>query len=261
MKQATRTLARRIVGAIAILVIALVVAAVWYVSDYYHASDAALAIVSDDDGTTDGVSVQELSNGAIAFVPDNPVAGLIFYPGAKVQPEAYAPLLHRCAERRILCVLVKPRFNLAILDIAAADGVQESFPDIHTWVIVGHSMGGVAAAEYAARHLDAFQAIAFLAAYPATDLSGFQGSALSIFGGNDEVLDCTRYKEAATLLPADARELEIAGGNHAYFGDYGEQTGDGMAEITREEQQTVTADALAGLAIDALRSGGDGRTS
>ncbi|MBN2882364.1 MAG: hypothetical protein JXN10_02475, partial [Clostridia bacterium] len=39
-------------------------------------------------------------------------------------------------------------------------------------------------------------------------------------------------------------KLEITGGNHAYFGNYGEQKGDGTASISREEQQNITAKAV-----------------
>ena len=244
-----KTLAKRILIACAIAVAVLVAAAVWYVNDYYRADDAAMAAVTATDGASaaDGIEVRELAGGDLAFVPARPVAGLVFYPGGKVQPEAYAPLMRQCAQRGILCVLLKPTFNLAIIDMDAADGATAQFPDISTWIVAGHSMGGVAAADYASRHADEFDGIAFLAAYPAADLSAYGGAAISIVGSNDGVLNRESYEQARSKLPDTAMELVIEGGNHAYFGNYGEQAGDGQAEITREEQQAQVIDALAAL--------------
>lgn len=54
-----------------------------YVGDYYHADDAVLAAMEP----TDTVTVQRLEDGDIAFVPGDPRAGIVFYPGGKVQAE------------------------------------------------------------------------------------------------------------------------------------------------------------------------------
>ena len=250
MAGSRNTIVKRILIALAVVVAVLAAATVWYVNDYYHADNVALAVVADEDGTADGVEVRTLPSGDIAFVPDHPTAGLVFYPGGKVQPEAYAPLMQKCAQRGILCVLLKPTFNLAIIDMDAANGVTAQFPDVSTWVLAGHSMGGVAAADYASRHPDEFDAIAFLAAYPAVDLSKFDGKVLSIIGSNDGVLNRDKYEQAHDLLPDSVQKLVIEGGNHAYYGNYGEQVNDGQADITRENQQAQVTDALVDLAED-----------
>ena len=250
MAGSRNTIVKRILIALAVVVVVLAAATVWYVNDYYHADNVALAVVADEDGTADGVEVRTLPSGDIAFVPDHPTAGLVFYPGGKVQPEAYAPLMQKCAQRGILCVLLKPTCNLAIIDMDAANGVTAQFPDVSTWVLAGHSMGGVAAADYASRHPDEFDAIAFLAAYPAVDLSKFDGKVLSIIGSNDGVLNRDKYEQAHDLLPDSVQKLVIEGGNHAYYGNYGEQVNDGQADITRENQQAQVTDALVDLAED-----------
>ena len=232
-----------------LVAIAVVLAvAIWYLNDYFHADDVALAVVADEAGDADGVVVRELSDGSIAFIPDEPSTGLVFYPGAKVQPEAYAPLLEQCAEKGVLCIVIKPLFNLSLLSADAAEGAQQHFPEITSWIVAGHSMGGVAAAGYASRHADAVDAIAFLAAYPDADLSGFEGPCVSVVGSDDGVLNWDNYKKAAGKLPPSSKEEIIEGGNHAYFGNYGEQPGDGSAAISREEQQSQTAEELVGLA-------------
>ncbi|MBR0406188.1 MAG: alpha/beta hydrolase [Eggerthellaceae bacterium] len=239
-----------ILGVVLIVVCVLVGVTIAYVGDQYHADDEALAAAADQDGPADGVAVTHLPDGKIVFVPQQVRAGMIFYPGAKVQPEAYAPLLTECARQGVLCVLVEPMFNLALLDVDAAEGVKAQFPEVGAWVIAGHSMGGVAAAEYAARHEDDFDGIVFVASYPAADLKSFNGKAVSILAENDGVLNREKYEDAKEKLPADTTEVVIAGGNHASFGNYGEQDGDGQANITRTEQQAQTADAIVELAAE-----------
>lgn len=240
----TRKLRFRLVVPCALVLSLVVGGGALYFSDYYHADATALeAIVSTDD-----VEVQTLSTGDLAFVPHSPMAGLVFYPGAKVQPEAYAPLLKSCAERGLLCVLVRPPLNFALLDIAAAQGALSQFPDMQKWILVGHSLGGVAAAQYVAKNPEGIDALVFLSSYPASDLSTFAGPALSIVGTEDKVLNRAAYEEGRAWLPSTAQELVIAGGNHAYYGDYGEQQGDGAASIPREEQQALTVEAIVRLA-------------
>lgn len=233
---------------IAVMVVAAIGVFAWYANDYYHADDVALAAVADDDGPADGVTVRELAGGDLAFVPDDPVAGLVFYPGGKVQAEAYAPLMQQLADRGILCVLLKLPFNLAVLDMNAADGAAAEFPGIDTWMIAGHSLGGVAASDYASRHADEFDGLVLLAAYSTADLSSFDGRVVSFVGSNDEVLNREKYDEAQANLPESAREDVIEGGNHAYYGNYGEQDGDGHATISREQQQARVVDAVVELA-------------
>ena len=237
----------RLIGAIILAVFIIAITLFGnYVSDMYHADETAQAAMTED--VPDGVHLEMLGKKAIAFIPDEPRAGLVFYPGGKVQPESYAPLLDLCAERGILCVLVKPLYNLAILDRNLPEGIPARFPDIDTWLVGGHSLGGVVAGMYIVDHPDEYDGIVFLAAYPSDDLSGLDVNALSVVGSNDGVLNHEKYEKAKPKLPANADEVVIEGGNHAGFGDYGAQKGDGEATIPPEEQQTRTADAIATLA-------------
>ncbi len=48
-------------------------------------------------------------------------------------------------------------------------------------------------------------------------------------------------------LPADTKVITIAGGNHVQYGDYGPQARDGVAAISREEQQRQTVAAVTEL--------------
>ena len=50
--------------------------------------------------------------------------------------------------------------------------------------------------------------------------------------------------EGRDLLPEGSVEICIEGGNHAQFGSYGEQKGDGQATISGEEQRRQTVEAF-----------------
>ena len=233
--------------AFAIIILALLALCSWYVNDYSHADDTALACFSSEAARDSGIEVETLDDGSIAFVPSEPKAGLVFYPGAKVQPEAYAPLMTACAQRGIASILIKPPFNLALLDVNAADGALQASSEIPYWIAAGHSMGGVAACEYVAGHPGSFDAIALLASYPAADLSSFDGPVATVYGSNDHVLNMSAYQEAKAKLPGSTVETIIAGGNHAGFGNYGDQDNDGTAEISQSEQQEQAAQIIADL--------------
>lgn len=223
-----------------ILIIAAVGCGI-YISDYYHADDKALEAVKNP---MPGISVSQ-TNHRLIFTPENPSAGLIFYPGGKVQYEAYAPLMQACASKGILCVLVQMPGNLAVLDINAADGIQEEYPEIEKWYLAGHSLGGSMAAAYLNTHAAEYDGLILLASYSTYDLSQSGLSVMSIYGLEDKVLSMEAYKKYAENLPDDFTEVIIPGGCHAYFGCYGAQDGDGTPTISNEEQIQQTANAIA----------------
>ena len=71
---------------------------------------------------------------------------------------------------------------------------------------------------------------------------------LSVYGSEDGVLNMEKYREDRAMLPEDTAETVIPGGNHAGFGSYGAQKGDGSAAISQEEQVRRTAAAIAAFA-------------
>ncbi|MBQ8869518.1 MAG: alpha/beta hydrolase [Oscillospiraceae bacterium] len=211
-----------------------------YLGDYYRADAEAIASFA----AADGIEKTELSGGELVFAPDSAKAGLIFYPGGKVEYTAYEPLMRECAERGILCILVKMPFNLAVFDSNAADGIKEKFPEIKSWGIGGHSLGGSMAASYVSNKADEFDSLFLLGSYSTADLSEADIAVLSIYGSEDKVLNLEKYKKYRENLPADTDEVIIEGGCHAYFGAYGEQDGDGKAQISPAEQIKITADKI-----------------
>lgn len=200
-----------------------------YSLDYYRTSDYVTQ-------TPDKENIEKQGNMTV-FYPDNETdtkTGLIFYPGGKVEASAYSPLLEKLSQNGITCILIKMPLNLAVFNINAANKVYDEFPDIESWYLSGHSLGGAMASSYVGKNSDKLDGLILLGAYPINDS---EIDTLVIYGSEDEGLDLTK-------LEGTNNKLEIAGGNHAYFGDYGEQEGDGTATITRAEQQEITVDAI-----------------
>jgi dienelactone hydrolase len=140
--------------------------------------------------------------------------------------------------------IVKMPLSLAVFGINKADGVITAYPDIRYWVIGGHSLGGSMAASYAKKQSDKVQGLAFWASYPATsdDLSSTSLKGLSTHGSNDQVLNMDNFNATKALLPPGTIMQVIQGGNHAQFGNYGLQSGDGTATISAADQQAQAAD-------------------
>ena len=222
-----------IVGVLAVLLLICVV----YVSDYYHADDDAI-VAYEVEGSYDVVTWDDKT---IIYVPEHPMAGFIFYPGGKVEYTSYEPLMKELAAEGILCALVEMPFNLAVLDVNAADGIKEHYPDIDNWYIGGHSLGGSMAAAYLADNDTEYKGLILLGSYSTEDLSNTKLRVLSIYGSEDKVLNKAKYNDSLKNMPINFSEFVIYGGCHAYFGMYGQQDGDGTPTISNEFQIQITA--------------------
>ncbi|MEY8310338.1 alpha/beta fold hydrolase [Erysipelotrichaceae bacterium 51-3] len=246
MKKQTRILLSILIA----VVLAIGIGSCAYVSDYYHADETAQeAMVSQDEQ----IKVEQDGN-VTWFIPENPEAGFIFYPGGKVEFSAYAPLMKACAKRGIQCALVRMPANLAVLDPNAADGLEALYPQIKDWYIGGHSLGGAMATSYAAGHADKFKGIILLAAYSTKDLANTGLRVLSIYGSKDGVLNREAYEKDRLNLPADTTEIILEGGNHSQFGSYGHQEGDGDATISDTQQIQQTAEAIQAFVSDQTKN-------
>ncbi len=180
------------------------------------------------------------------FEPQEARANLIFYPGGFVDERAYAVLLDGLKNEGIRVFLVSMPFKLAITNIDAAEQVYRDYPSELPWYIIGHSLGGASASIFLDLKPDWVDGFILLAAYPAdsSDLSESGFNVLSIYGDQDFVLDIKKFEDTQYLLPNDTIYYVIQGGNHAYFGNYGDQKGDGEALITREQQQRLTIERI-----------------
>ena len=192
--------------------------------------------------TKASVSVMEMPEGLYLDGPGDETA-LIFYPGAKVEHTAYLPLLSELADQGIDCFLVKMPCNLAIFGQNKAKKIMDSYEYDH-WYLSGHSLGGAMAASYASGHLESLDGLVLLAAYPTKSLKLDSFSVLSLYGNEDGVLNTEKVEEGNSYMPADYAEICIEGGNHAQFGNYGEQKGDHASDISQEKQQAQTVETI-----------------
>ena len=214
-------------------------AAMLYAADYYHANQNAVAALQN----SENVSVK-LSDDMAIFLPSEVKAGFIFYPGGKVEYTAYAPLMHQLAENGVACIITKMPLNLAVMDINAADEAVKLLGDVDKLYIGGHSLGGSMAASYIDKTNLNFDGLVMLAAYSTADLTDNDIDVLVVSAGNDNVINREKESKYTDNLPETAWGYHIAKGNHAQFGSYGIQEGDGVAEISADEQLLFTADAI-----------------
>ncbi len=222
-------------GVLMILVAAFLI----YTANYYQADPEAVEALKSDDS----VSVTQTGYGwFFDGISEDDV--LIFYPGAKVEETAYAPMLHLLAEEGMDVCLVKMPFHLAFFGMSKAGRI----PEIDTYenrYIGGHSLGGAMAAYYAARHGKELSGVILFAAYPTKKLDDHL-KLLSVYGSEDGVLNMEKVAEGRQFFPDRFQEFKIPGGNHAGFGNYGIQKGDGTASISAAEQQKLTVEFILG---------------
>ena len=208
----------------------------FYLGSYYHAQEEAKEIAQqamNEDGNLYFQGRENITNTAI-----------IFYPGAKVEYTAYSSIMSSLAEKGVSGYLVEMPGNLAILGSSKAQKIIEEHPEIENWFLAGHSLGGAMAAGFGAQQSDDLKGIILLGAYSASDLIESDLRVLSIYGENDNVLNQEKYLQYQKNLPEGWEEVIIAGGNHAGFGDYGLQKGDGERNITAKSQQEQTVEAI-----------------
>jgi dienelactone hydrolase len=190
----------------------------------------------------------------LVFTPlvSMPTTGLIIYPGGRVDYRAYAPSAHQIAAQGILVVIVKMPLNLAVFNPTAAGEVITAYPEIQTWAVGGHSLGGSMAANFVHSHPAFVQGLILWASYPAQsdDLSGSRVKILSISGTLDGLSTPAKIEASRVLLPSETVWVPIEGGDHAQFGWYGPQAGDNPATITREDQQNQIVQATLDLLSD-----------
>ncbi len=218
-------------------ILLLLLSGLGYFSVYYHADETAKHALSDD-----GVVTAMKGNGVYFFDGPGEDRALVFYPGAKVEAEAYAPLMREISRFGIDCFLVEMPLNFALLGIDRADEIISRY-DYEEWILSGHSLGGVAASNYASKHPEEVDEVILLASYPNSPLSDDQ-RLLLIYGSEDGCLGREQYENSRINWPANSEEIVLEGGNHAQFGSYGKQKGDGEAAVSPERQIADTVEMI-----------------
>ncbi|MGL5346204.1 MAG: alpha/beta hydrolase [Peptostreptococcaceae bacterium] len=222
-----------------LIIIMLISFGIWVATPYKAASVANTALISDE-------NVKVNIGDFISFTPQNTevTKGLILYPGAKVDAKAYAPLAKGVAKEGYEVIIVDMPLNFAMLGTNKAQKVIKEYPHIKNWAIGGHSLGGVAASKFIIDNPQ-IDGLILLASYPMGDeLKNLGVDVLSIWGSKDGVLNFENLIASKMKLPVETEYVEIEGGNHAQFGDYGQQKGDHNAIISADEQLKITEDSI-----------------
>ncbi len=218
-----------IIISISAIVLIAIVCVVIYLITPYKTEEKALLILTENPNVSKQSDIITITNG------EKNSTGIIFYPGAKVEGNAYLPLFERVTELTgATCFLVDMPFNLAVLNQNVASEIIEQNADIENWYIAGHSLGGGMASDFASNNEEIIDGLIVLGAYVYGDYP--IEKSLTIYGTlNPTVAEDIDYTENVVV---------IEGGNHAQFGNYGKQPGDLEATISNDEQQEITAVAI-----------------
>lgn len=189
--------------------------------------------------------IEDAPEGIVMTPADGESAqGLVFVPGGKVQAEAYVAILQDVVvEHDITVVITRPWLNLAFFDLRGLDSFTSAAPDIDTWMVGGHSLGGVRACQLAG----SADALVLFGSYCANDLSDTDLAVLSLSGSEDGLSTPQKIADARHLLPVDAQLVEIEGASHSSFGDYGPQAGDGTPTISDADMRAEVRDLVGSL--------------
>ncbi|WP_229125179.1 alpha/beta fold hydrolase [Halapricum desulfuricans] len=211
--------------AVWVVVIALLVVAglLLYFGTPFHGSDASVQSVQNDDR----IDLQRVDGGYVMQpASGGSTTGLVFYPGARVHPDAYlASLSPLVTDAEVTVVIVKVPLNLAVVDQNAASDVIGSH-GVEQWYVGGHSLGGAMACRYAGANRERVAGVVLLGSYCDRSIAGTDLRVLSVTGDADTVLDRSAYERNRANLPADATVVELSGVNHTQFGSYTGQRGD-----------------------------------
>ncbi len=231
---------RKIIIVLLFLIDVMLIAFASFVSQDYKAVNVDNYIKSNDK-----VEVKYIDNDMYFSPKENSKnIGLIFYSGALVEKEAYAPIMNKLAQKGFIAVLANMPYKLAFFGINKADKIIENNSNID-WYIGGHSLGGAMSSSYYFNHSDKLEGLVLLAGYSTRDLTTLTNPyILSIFGSNDEVLNRKSYDENRHNIKLNLYEFEIKGANHSGFASYGAQKGDGESTISKSEQWDITTNYI-----------------
>lgn len=240
------TFGRRLGKALIVLVVALVLITVgflfWANLVMRGEREAALEVWQNP-----AISVTSTDH-SIVLEPTGEASGdgLVFIPGARVDPYAYMFTLSGIVEESgVTVVITKPTLNLAFFDQRPLSLFTGDAPDVTSWAVGGHSLGGVRACQLA--DSPDVTGLVLFGSYCANDLSQTSLRVLSIAGSEDGLSTADKIDAAAPLLPSDTDFVVIKGLNHAGFGNYGVQSGDGVATISSDEARASITEALTGF--------------
>jgi hypothetical protein len=208
----------------------------WFHIVFAAERDATLEVFRDDRiqvSEADGSIVMQATEGA-------GTTGVLYFPGARVNPYSYLYPLSEIAASGVTVVIMDPLMNMALFDTRSIDELSLAAPKVSDWVLSGHSLGGVRACMLA-DHPDVV-GLVLMGSYCANDISSTAIPVLQILASGDGLINAEALKASAQLLPPSTQKITLEGANHASFGTYGEQPGDGIATLSRAEvREELTA--------------------
>ena len=235
--------------ALAALLCLAIVGSIVYLRPFGATDDALRSMAGNDTVSVTTTPTRiTLAPRSEAGTPAPPVrSGLVFQPGAGVDPRAYVRLLSPISAAGVLVVIVKQPLGIGFTARGAPGGIIEDHPEVAHWTVGGHSLGGVAAS-YVGDHPDQVDGLLLWASYPLGSLAGLDRlDVTSVFGTEDGLATPEDIDDSRSDLPPDTTFVDVQGGVHAFFGDYGEQPGDGTPTVSREQAQTEIVDASIAL--------------
>jgi hypothetical protein len=226
------------------VVTVVVFGALIWLRPFAATADAVTAMAGDADVRVTDAPADIL----ISPTHDTPTRGLIFQPGARVDPRAYVPMLSEVSRAGFVVIIVKQPFGLAFLAPSAAHALMDGHPEVTAWAVAGHSLGGVVSATFAEEHPGLVKGLVLWASYPSGSLAGRTDlAAASISGTRDAFTTPADVEASRAELPADTAYTVVEGAVHSTFGDYGEQPGDGTPTGDRAAAQRQIVAATVAL--------------
>jgi pimeloyl-ACP methyl ester carboxylesterase len=229
---------KRTIISILILFILLIIALFIYSRNSYQSLDEMDDNISLLDLTS--ITIHEDID-EIRYTTTNPIKQIVFIPGGLVEPASYKYLASRLALEGYNVTIVKPIFNLAILTPNYASKFLSKELDN---VVIGHSLGGIVGSLVSSGN-NLVNEIVFLGSYPIKDLT--DKDVMIITAENDLGMDEESFNNSLKYVKSETIIYNINGGNHAQFGWYGPQKGDGEAEIFTLIQQDIVVLEILGF--------------
>jgi pimeloyl-ACP methyl ester carboxylesterase len=192
----------------------------------------------------------------IVFTPatSTPTKGLIFYPGGECDERGYAEPLREIAAAGYLVVLVPMPMQLAVFAPDSATEVIAEFPEIQSWAIAGHSLGGSMAARYAHHHPDNIDGLLLWDAYAPDDMTGSNAKIMMVHRSDASGAVPADYVTKLPLLPEQTEFVPLQGAQHLNYGRFiaGRLYRDEpVAELDPDEHRALAATASISF-MDAL---------
>ena len=242
-KSSTKTkwwIAFGIVGLVAIAVVGFIAYFVYSAANPLPADNAVF------NGITVRTDVKFADRGSYyAITPNSEIkAGLILYPGAFGDPRAYVDRYFELAQQGVAVFVVRSPFNFALLDTNRADRIMRENNMIDKWYVAGHSLGGVAACEFAKSNEEQLSGLILLGSFCNGNAADLTIPVLSISASRDGLSTPAKITASKQQLPADTQFIVIDGANHTQFGMFTRtQGGDNSASISDQQaqQQIITA--------------------